>query len=221
LLGAALFTVSTHADAVQCVPFARNVSGIGLRGDAWTWWAGAIGIYDRGQLPKVGAVMVFKRFGSLRHGHVAVVRQIINSRHLYVDHANWGHGRVSTMVAVADVSLANDWSQVRVWNGVSQDFGIRIYPTYGFIYPRASRGILLPVDLTVVREVLPPPKTEQLAGAPTAEPPPALMADATPPPTPAPILGSASAATESCSATEDGVWPQDADLARQFGSGHY
>src|SRR6478672_2506999 len=35
----------------QCVPYARDYSGIQIFGDAWTWWTQANGRYARGQLP--------------------------------------------------------------------------------------------------------------------------------------------------------------------------
>jgi hypothetical protein len=136
--------LSPKAQAVQCVSYARETSGLGLKGDAWTWWASAAGQYDRGQKPRAGAVVVFKKHGSMRHGHVAVVREIINSRKMLVDHANWapqrGHGRgqVTTRVMVLDVSPHNDWTQVRVWHEASGEMGQRVYPTYGFIYTKSG-----------------------------------------------------------------------------------
>ncbi len=48
-----------RGERVWCVPFARTLSGINLRGNAETWWDGARGIYERGAEPEVGAVMVF------------------------------------------------------------------------------------------------------------------------------------------------------------------
>lgn len=139
---------SSPVEALQCVPFAREVSGISIRGDAWTWWGAAVGQYERGQTPRIGAVVVFKKFAAMRHGHVAVIARVVNNRQVLVDHANWaphrgkGRGKVSKMVAVADVSEANDWSEVRVWNASTRDFGTRTYPTYGFIYPVSSRGYI-------------------------------------------------------------------------------
>lgn len=122
---------------LQCVPYARGVSGIDIRGDAWTWWEGADGRYNRGKKPRPGAVLVFARTSRLPLGHVAVVRQTANSREILVTHANWGstratRGRVADDVRVIDVSPGNDWSEVRVWNG--NGFG-KVYPAYGFIYP--------------------------------------------------------------------------------------
>lgn len=143
---AALIVVATMAaalpaQALQCVPYARAASGIDLRGDAWKWWNAAAGIYDRGHTPRVGAVMVFRKTGKMRLGHVAVVTQVIDARQVLIDHANWGprdagRGRVSKMVAVRDISRHNDWSAVQVWNVATNEFGLRTYPTYGFIYPR-------------------------------------------------------------------------------------
>ena len=145
LMIGAILTVSAPAEALQCVPFAREVSGISIRGDAWTWWGAAAGQYDRGHAPRIGAVVVFKKFAAMRYGHVAVVTRVINSREVLVDHANWaphrgrGRGQISKMVAVTDVSPGNDWTEVRVWNAPTRDFGTRTYPTYGFIYPISSR----------------------------------------------------------------------------------
>ena len=94
--------LATNAQAEQCVTFARDVSGIGLKGDGWTWWASAAGHYDRGQKPRTGAVVVFKKHGSMSHGHVAVVTEVLSARKVLVDHANWaphrgrGRGQVTT-----------------------------------------------------------------------------------------------------------------------------
>ncbi|WP_241911878.1 CHAP domain-containing protein [Telmatospirillum siberiense] len=143
-----VLVASTPAEALQCVPFAREISGISIRGDAWTWWSAAAGQYDRGHAPKVGAVVVFKKFAAMRYGHVAVVARVVNSREVMVDHANWaphrgrGRGQVSKMVAVTDVSPGNDWTEVRVWNASTRDLGTRTYPTYGFIYPDSPRGFV-------------------------------------------------------------------------------
>ena len=68
--------LGSNAQAEQCVTFAREVSGIGLKGDGWTWWGSAAGHYDRGQKPRSGAVVVFKKHGSMSHGHVAVVERV-------------------------------------------------------------------------------------------------------------------------------------------------
>lgn len=132
------FAVPAHA--LQCVPYARQISGIELSGDAWRWWSAAQGVYERGSSPQVGAVLVFKQTGHMRHGHVAVVRRVINKREIHIDHANWGNGfrdsrgAVTTDVAVVDVSPRNDWTQVRVWHEASGTYGTRVNPSFGFIY---------------------------------------------------------------------------------------
>lgn len=117
---------------IWCVPFARAVSGIEIRGDAWTWWRKADGTYPKGKVPVSGSVLNFRASGGMRRGHVAVVSGVISSREILVDQANWVRNRVTLDTTVIDVSPNNDWSAVRVENG-SDSFG-RVYPTYGFIY---------------------------------------------------------------------------------------
>ncbi len=121
-----------------CVPYARAVSGISLRGNAWTWWQGAKGIYQRGTQPEIGAVIVLKRVRSMRLGHVATVSAVIDERTVQVDHANWVRGEIHRGALIRDVSKANDWSSVRVWYPPRNDFGTTNYPVYGFVYPRSS-----------------------------------------------------------------------------------
>jgi surface antigen len=122
---------------MQCVPYARQVSGIDLRGDAWTWWGNAAGRYERGKKPRPGAVLVFRKTRAMPRGHLSVVSRIVGAREILITHANWGstsdtRGQVATDVRVIDVSPGNDWSELRVWNG--SDFG-KSYPAAGFIYP--------------------------------------------------------------------------------------
>jgi surface antigen len=129
---------------LQCVPYARQVSGIQIRGDAWTWWDQAEGRYGRGQRPKVGAVMAFKPFGRMELGHVAAVSRIIDSRTVLLRHANWSpingrRGQIEDNVAAVDVSPNNDWSEVRVWFDPIQDLGTTHWPVSGFIYPDAPK----------------------------------------------------------------------------------
>ena len=134
--------IAVPAHALQCVPYARQISGLDLQGDAWRWWPAAQGVYDRGSHPQVGAVLVFKQTAHMRHGHVAVVRRVINKREIRIDHANWGtglrtgRGGISLDAAVLDVSPNNDWSQVRVWHDASGTYGTRVNPSYGFIYSK-------------------------------------------------------------------------------------
>jgi surface antigen len=127
----------------QCVPFARLISGIQIFGDARTWWQQAIGKYDVGFQPKAGAVLCFKPTERMRLGHVAVVSQVLTDRVIQVSHANWsiiegGRGKVEKDVTVVDVSPKGDWSQVKVWYDPIRDLGHTVYPTYGFIYQKAS-----------------------------------------------------------------------------------
>jgi len=126
---------------LQCVPFARNTSGIAVSGNAHLWWDNAAGMYERGNAPEAGSVLSFRANRAMRLGHVAVVTQVINARQIEIDHANWGvrRGAVSRGIAVVDVSNDNDWTAVRVALGHDGEFG-SIYPTNGFIYDRPDRG---------------------------------------------------------------------------------
>jgi len=125
---------------LQCVPYARQLTGIQIRGDAWTWWNQAEGRYSRGFAPKVGAVMALKPHGNSRLGHVAAVSKIIDSRTILIRHSNWSpiggrRGQIEDNVKVVDVSEAGDWSAVRIWYAPIQALGGSHWPVSGFIYP--------------------------------------------------------------------------------------
>ncbi|MDW4496769.1 CHAP domain-containing protein [Sulfitobacter sp. D35] len=126
---------SKHArgQRVWCVPFARDASGIEIRGNAETWWGKARDLYHRGDDPVVGSVMAFASTRGMPMGHVAVVSDIVSDRHIRIDHANWHRNRVSLKMSVMDVSKGNDWSRVRVETHPGS-FG-KVYPINGFIYP--------------------------------------------------------------------------------------
>jgi len=114
------------ARPLQCVPYARELSGIRLRGDAWTWWAKADGHYAKGNTPQPGAVMVLSKTRRLRLGHLAVVVEVRNSREIIVHQANWlNNGRIHRYTPVRDVSPNNDWSVVRVWYTPGRVYGSR------------------------------------------------------------------------------------------------
>lgn len=121
-----------HASYLWCVPYARDISHIDLKGDAFLWWAEAAGRYARGNRPQDGAVLNFRSSPRIPLGHVAVVERVVSSREVLVDQANWIPDRVSHDVPVIDVSANNDWSRVQVALGNGR-FGMT-YPTYGFIY---------------------------------------------------------------------------------------
>jgi hypothetical protein len=131
-------SLRARGQRVWCVPFARNASGIEIRGNANTWWDQASGEFDRGHQPRVGAVMAFSGTRSLPRGHVAVVSKVISAREIEIDHANWERNRISLGMKVVDVSEANDWSAVRVESTPGQ-LG-RTYPVDGFIF-RGQREI--------------------------------------------------------------------------------
>ncbi|HUZ62350.1 MAG TPA: CHAP domain-containing protein [Acetobacteraceae bacterium] len=120
---------------LTCVPFAAEVSGISLPGDAWQWWAAARGHYARAHAPMIGSVLVFRPTAAMPDGHVAVVTAVLSRREILVAHANWTRGRINTGQPVIDVSSGNTWRAVRVWYPPVNQMGISTYRTYGFILP--------------------------------------------------------------------------------------
>ena len=143
LLAVLLFapTMVQARSILQCVPFARQVSGIDIRGNAKTWWGQAEGRYDRGQSPREGAVLAMPGSGRMRLGHVAMVSKIVNDREILLTHANWSHrGGIERDVRAIDVSDKGDWSRVRIWYAGNGDVGTSSYPVSGFIYPGSVRA---------------------------------------------------------------------------------
>lgn len=129
------FAAPAMAQHLQCVPYARAQSGIGIHGNAATWWEQAKGTYKRGHMPAAGSVLVFKSTSAMPYGHVAMIREVVDARHVLLDHANWsGPGLIERSALAEDVSEAGDWSNVRVWYGPSHALGSRENPTFGFIY---------------------------------------------------------------------------------------
>jgi len=124
----------------QCALFAREFTGIRIRGDAWTWWDKAAGLYPRSNEPKADTVLVFRSTPQLPLGHVGIVKRVVGPREILMTHANWGNDDptkriVHDSTAVVDVSPQNDWTQVRVWNAPGHHFG-KVYLAAGFIYPK-------------------------------------------------------------------------------------
>ena len=149
---------------LQCVPFARNASGIEVAGNAHLWWDHAAGVYARGQAPEANSILSFRANRSMPLGHVAVVRRVVNARELEIDHANWSgpggyKGSVARGVSVVDVSENNDWTAVRVALGRTGDYG-SIYPTNGFIYERPDTGTATGVTMVAAYTPAPAPMPE-------------------------------------------------------------
>jgi surface antigen len=148
-------SVSQARSILQCVPFARQMSGIEIRGNAKTWWYQAEGRYERGQAPREGAVLAMPGHGKMRNGHVATVSKIVSDREILLTHANWStRGGIERNVRAIDVSDEGNWSRVRIWYARNGDLGTSSYPAYGFIYPgKASvqtevrTALFLPADV--------------------------------------------------------------------------
>jgi surface antigen len=135
----AAFTVSResgpHYPGIACAPFARELSGIALYGDAASWWNQAAGRFVRGSRPVLGAALVFQRESRLPAGHVSVVSRILGPRQVEVTHANWVPGQLDEDQLIVDVSEHNDWSLIRVWYPPVHQLGAHLYAAYGFIHP--------------------------------------------------------------------------------------
>jgi surface antigen len=158
LCALALATIATPASArfYQCVAYAREATGVAIRGNANTWWSQADGKYARGKAPKPGAILAFKSMRGMPMGHVAVVAKVIGDRELLLDHANWSRrGKVERGVRAVDVSPEGDWSQVRVWFAGIGDLGKRTNPTSGFIYPDRQ------IEMVQVEYVAAKPKSDR------------------------------------------------------------
>ena len=123
----------------QCATYAREVSQVDIRGNAWTWWNQAEGRYARGNTPQVGAVMSFKKTRRNPFGHVAMVSGVVSDREVLLTHANWSRpGGIERNVRAIDVSAAGDWSEVKVWYAPVGGLGGSVYPVNGFIYADGS-----------------------------------------------------------------------------------
>ncbi len=122
-----------------CVEYARQLSGLSIFGDARYWWARAKGLYERAAKPAQDAVMVFTGNSKLKRGHVAVVSNVISSREIRVEQANWlNRGEINYSTPIIDVSENNDWSKVRVFHTPTGKFG-SVYAVSGFILQPVQR----------------------------------------------------------------------------------
>lgn len=159
---------AASAHVLQCVPFARQLSGISIHGNARTWWKQAAGVYARGEQPEVGAVMAMAPSHDMPLGHVAVVTKVVDARHVLLSHANWSRpGMIERGVLAEDVSNAGDWSEVRVWFAPIGALGSRHNPVYGFIYPETPEEAAEQApDGDDVQDIT--PATVQIASAETA-----------------------------------------------------
>ncbi len=154
---------------ISCVPFARAATGMAVKGNAHAWWDSAAGSYERGFRPESGSILTFRSTNRMRLGHVAVVARVVDSRTVEVDHANWsgpggqGKGRVARSVPVIDVSERNDWSAVQV--GLPGGGFGSVYPTYGFIYDRPDRGMMVANNIARPRVDQAAPRYSEVADA--------------------------------------------------------
>jgi hypothetical protein len=164
------------AGAVQCVPYVRAHSVVDIHGDAYTWWEKAAGVYDRSSAPVEGSVMVMVGYAGKHRAHVAIVRRLVTPREIRIDHANWlNDGAIYVNDPVIDVSPANDWSQVKVWNIRSGTWGTKIYALRGFIGPGQANPLVSsntkPDDDLIARQIAASDPTVDYPAAPTVSAP--------------------------------------------------
>lgn len=154
-LGCLTLANPAGAGVLQCAPYAREISGIQLFGRAANWWDQAAGQYQRGQEPRVGAVLAFSASRSMPAGHVAMVSKVLGPREVLLTHANWSYrGGVEHDVRAIDVSPANDWTDVRVWYAPIGDLGLRPNPAHGFIYPEHVGQADKPVQIAALGDAI-------------------------------------------------------------------
>jgi surface antigen len=128
---------------IQCVIYTRDISGINIYGNAHSWWPQAHQKnYKRGAKPKKDSVLVLKKTRKLRYGHVAVVKKIVDKRHIDITHSNWGSDRkkrsfIYQTMRVKDISRKNDWSSLVFWNMYTKNYGSP-YAAHGFIYQKKT-----------------------------------------------------------------------------------
>jgi surface antigen len=148
LFVAGLIAPGRRAVAGNCALFARAETGVSLFGAAGGWWDEAAGLYQRGHVPEVGSILVFRRTGVIPSGHVAIVSKVVGPSMVLVDQSNWYHGSITHDTPVIDTSPDHDWTSVAVMNVGAGEFG-RDSPTYGFVYPETGSP-----DVVAAREAV-------------------------------------------------------------------
>lgn len=133
-------TVSA-ATWLWCTDFVANDYNIGGYGDAKTWWDDtrftSTG-YTKSSTPVVGAIVVFNGWSSNSYGHVAIVRQIVSSSEIKVDHSNW-HWDGNPLYGVGIKQASGSWSSVKVkFNPGDSSYSSSTYPVRGFLIPPSS-----------------------------------------------------------------------------------
>ena len=165
------FGATGTAHAQYCVRTVLAMSDFQVRGNAWEWWNNSAGRYERGSMPAVGSVLVFRRGGSMPLGHVSLVTGVVDDRTILVDHT-FGGPRIWRGIRVIDVSPNNDWSAVRVWSGRANVLGSTVFPIYGFIYPDGQQSVPISIASIGAAAQRSSINWDVLASIPTPERPP-------------------------------------------------
>lgn len=134
---------------IWCTDYVAYEIGIGHFGHAKTWWSDSRFTstgYTQSSTPAVGAIIVFNSWSSNAFGHVGIVRSILSSSEILIDHSNWHwDGNPQTGVGVKQAS--GSWSQVKVkYNPGDDNYGGSTYPVLGFLIPPASNYPVLGIN---------------------------------------------------------------------------
>lgn len=146
----AMLTGSAFANRwIWCTDYVASELGIGLFGDAKTWWNDSRFTstgYTKSSTPTVGAIIVFNSWTGNPYGHVGIVRSILSSSEILIDHSNWHwDGNPQTGVGVKQAS--GSWSQVKVkFNPGDANYGGTAYPVQGFLVPPSSTYPVLGIN---------------------------------------------------------------------------
>lgn len=126
---------------IWCTDYVAAELGIGLYGDAKTWWDDSTFTstgYTKSSTPVVGSIVVFNSWDSNPYGHVGVVRQIVSSSEILIDHSNW-HWDGSILQGVGVKKYSGSWTQVKVkYNPGDSTYPSTPYPVRGFLVPPSS-----------------------------------------------------------------------------------
>lgn len=147
LMTLVMFTGTAFANRwIWCTDYVASEFGIGVYGDAWEWWNDSRFTstgYTKSSIPAVGSIIVFNNWQKNPAGHVGIVREIVSSSEIRIDHSNWHwDGNVQKGVGVKQAS--GSWTQVLVkYNPDDTNYGGTAYPVQGFlILPMSTYSVI-------------------------------------------------------------------------------
>lgn len=129
------------AQYYQCTEYVADQYGIMHYGNAKTWYDDSRFLntgYTQYSSPAVGAIIVFDGWSKNTRGHVGIVREIVSSTEIKIDHANWHNDEV-LLTGVGVKQASGSWSSVKVkYSPGDENYGASSYAVRGFLYPPSS-----------------------------------------------------------------------------------